>query len=115
MSRRAAAVLTAFAIFTGVAQQNQPGNPQTVLRSTSQEVLLDFIARDKHQKLVTDLRAEDIEVLEDGVPQTVRSFQYRGGQGDPRGRMGRRLRTQDPARRPHRFEKLIWYLLSLRA
>ena len=88
MSRRAATALAAFAIYTGVARQNQPGNSQTVLRSTSQEVLLDFIARDKHQKLVTDLRAEDIEVLEDGVPQTVRSFQYRGGQDDPRGRVG---------------------------
>jgi VWFA-related protein len=88
MSHRAATVLAAFAIFTGVAQQNEPGNSRTVLRSTTQEVLLDFIARDKHQKLVTDLRAEDIEVLEDGVPQTVRSFQYRGGQDDPRGRMG---------------------------
>ena len=88
MSRRAATALAAFAIYTGVAQQNQPGNSQTVLRSTTQEVLLDFVARDKHQKLVTDLRAEDIEVLEDGVPQPVRSFQYRGGQDDPRGRAG---------------------------
>src|SRR5580700_6269371 len=79
MSRRVATVLAAFAIYTGVARQNQPGNSQTVLRSTSQEVLLDFIARDKHQKLVTDLRQGDIEVLEDGVPQTVRSFQYRHG------------------------------------
>ena len=65
MSRRVATVLAAFAIYTGVARQNQPGNSQTVLRSTSQEVLLDFIARDKHQKLVTDLRAEDIEVLKE--------------------------------------------------
>jgi VWFA-related protein len=54
-----------------------------VLRSTTQEVLLDFIARDKHQKLVTDLRPEDIEILEDGVQQTVRSFQYRSGHEEP--------------------------------
>ena len=88
MSRRAIAVLAAFAISHGVAQQKQPGDSQTVLRSTTQEVLLDFIARDKHQKLVTDLRAADIEVLEDGVPQAVRSFQYRGGRDDSRGRTG---------------------------
>ena len=52
------------------------------MRTTAQEVLLDFIARDKHQKLVTNLRQEDVEVLEDGVPQTLRSFQYRGGRGE---------------------------------
>ena len=79
-----AVILTALAVSTGVAQRNQPpGDPQIVLRSTTQEVLLDFIARDKHQKLVTDLRAEDIEILEDGVPQKLRSFQYRNGHQDP--------------------------------
>ena len=75
MLHRAVVILTALAVSTGVAQKNQPpGDPQIVLRSTAQEVLLDFIARDKHQKLVIDLRPEDIEVLEDGVPQTVRSL-----------------------------------------
>ena len=56
---------------------------QTILRSTTQEVLVDFVARDKHHKLVTDLRPEEIEILEDGVPQRVRGFQYRGGPGKP--------------------------------
>jgi VWFA-related protein len=83
MSHHALAILSALTISTGVAQQNPPpANPPTVIRSTTQEVLLDFIARDKHQKLVTNLRQEDVEVLEDGVPQTARSFQYRGGRGE---------------------------------
>ncbi|HTX36304.1 MAG TPA: VWA domain-containing protein [Bryobacteraceae bacterium] len=83
MLRCAITVLAGLAISTGVAQQYQPpGDSQVVLRSTSQEVLLDFIARDKHQKLVTDLRAGDIEVLEDGVPQTLRSFEYHGARDD---------------------------------
>jgi VWFA-related protein len=80
MSQRAIAILATLAIATGAAQQNQPpGDSQVVLRSTAQEVLLDFIARDKHQKLVTNLRPEDIDILEDGVPQKIRSFQYRHG------------------------------------
>ena len=84
MLHRAVAILTVLAVPTGVAQRNQPsGDPQIVLRSTAQEVLLDFIARDKHQKLVTDLRPEDIEILEDGVPQKLRSFQYRNGHEEP--------------------------------
>jgi len=82
MQYRAVSVLLAVALSAGVAEQSQPPSArQTVIRTTTQEVLLDFIARDKHQKLVTDLRAEDIEVLEDGVPQTLRSFEYRGERG----------------------------------
>jgi hypothetical protein len=84
MPYRAVAMLVALgvalAVSVGSAQPSQaPGNPGTVLRFTAQEVLLDFIARDKHQKLVTDLRPEDIEILEDGIPQRARSFQYRHG------------------------------------
>jgi len=80
MSYRAIAILAALAVSTGVAQKSQTQNdPQLVLRSTSQEVLLDFIARDKHQKLLMDLRPEDVEILEDGVPQRLRSLAYRDG------------------------------------
>ena len=89
MSHRAIAILAAFAVSTGVAQKSQTQkDPQVVLRSTSQEVLLDFIARDKHQKLVADLRPEDIEVLEDGVPQKMRSFAYHDGREAPVGDAG---------------------------
>jgi len=74
------------------------------LRSTAQEVLLDLIARDKHQKLVTDLRAEDIEVLEDGVPQKLRSFQYRHGREESA--PARRLpRARARVRWPRRFAR----------
>jgi VWFA-related protein len=84
MSNRAIAIVTALATFTAVALRGQPpGGSPVVLRSTAQEVLLDIVARDKHQKLVTDLRAEDIEILEDGVPQTLRSFQYSSGHEEP--------------------------------
>jgi VWFA-related protein len=80
MSHRIVAIVAALAVVRGAALRSQPpGDSQVVLRSTAEEVLLDLIARDKHQKLVTDLRAEDIEILEDGVPQTLRSFQYRSG------------------------------------
>ncbi len=60
-----------------------PVPSQTILRSTTQEVLVDFVARDKHHKLITNLRPEEVEILEDGVRQTARSFQYRGGPDTP--------------------------------
>ncbi|HLH05566.1 MAG TPA: VWA domain-containing protein [Bryobacteraceae bacterium] len=61
--------------------------PQTIaaqdastLKATAQEVLLDFVARDKHDKAVTDLSAAEIEVYEDGVRQHLNSFRYRSGE-----------------------------------
>jgi hypothetical protein len=61
MSRRAIAIFSAFVAATSVAVRSQPpASPPTVLRITAQEVLLDFIARDKHEKLVTNLHQEDV-------------------------------------------------------
>src|SRR5579871_536917 len=62
-----------------IAQQKPPGAPEVVLRGGTQEVLLDFVVRDKHQKLVKDLRQEDVQIFEDGVPQKIRSFSFRDG------------------------------------
>lgn len=103
-------ILAVLAVSAGVAQQNQtPNSPRTVLRSTTQEVLLDFIARDKHQKLVTDLRAEDIEVLEDGVPQKLRSFEYHRGRDEsvPRNEPAPARAGASPALSPLREINLV--------
>ena len=49
----------------------------------TREVLLDFVVRDKHQHEVKDLRPEEVEILEDGARQTLKSFQYRTGKDAP--------------------------------
>jgi len=46
---------------------------QKVVVNTA-EVPFDVVVRDKKGSVVTDLRASDFEVLEDGVPQQVHSF-----------------------------------------
>src|SRR5579863_4957816 len=58
----------------GVSSQTQPTQPQDrpVIRTTTREVVLDLVVRDKHHHAVTDLRPEEIEVFEDGVKQNVR-------------------------------------------
>jgi VWFA-related protein len=50
----------------------QPQDP--VIHTTTREVLLDLVVRDKHHHAVTDLRPEEVEVYEDGVRQNVRVF-----------------------------------------
>ena len=47
-----------------------------VIRSTAQEVLLDVVARDKKERLIRNLKPEEIRVLEDGVPQKVTAFHF---------------------------------------
>src|SRR5215471_21357619 len=60
----------------GTAQQNTSAQttPATV-RSTSQEVVLDMVFRDKKGRTIHDIRPEEIHVVEDGVEQKVTSFQ----------------------------------------
>jgi len=50
----------------------QDSTPRFV--SGAEVVAVDLVVRDKKGKLVTDLQAGEIEVLEDGVPQKVTSF-----------------------------------------
>lgn len=52
-----------------VAAQEPP-----VFRASAEEVLVDFVVRDRRGRQVTDLRLEEIELFEDGAPQAVRAL-----------------------------------------
>jgi len=76
-------LLGAFFICTAMAGQSQkiqtqesqsPENERPVIHTTSREVLLDLVVRDKHQHLVKDLRQDEVQVYEDGVLQKIRVF-----------------------------------------
>ncbi|MFL6437453.1 MAG: VWA domain-containing protein [Terriglobales bacterium] len=59
-------------------QSQQGTSDQTsvpTLKSTSEEVVLDMVFRDKKGRTVRDVRPEEIHVLENGVEQKLRSFQ----------------------------------------
>lgn len=58
----------------------QPDSPDLTIRTTVQQVLLDFVVRDRAQKIVKTIRQEDIEVYEDGVKQDIKSFRFVGGE-----------------------------------
>jgi VWFA-related protein len=52
-----------------------PAEPdRAVIHSTTREVLLDLVVRDKHQHPVSDLRPDEVQIYEDGVRQTPRVF-----------------------------------------
>src|ERR1044072_7227536 len=46
-----------------------------VIRTETDVTNIPFTATDKHHRFITTLRAEDLRVLEDGVPQTLFTFQ----------------------------------------
>lgn len=77
-----ASLIVAFALFAnarlGSAQsQNKeaqkPQDPAT-LRIETELVQIDVVVTDKQGKLVTDLKREDFQLLEDGKPQTISHF-----------------------------------------
>jgi hypothetical protein len=88
---------------------------QTILRSTTQEVLVDFVARDKHHKLVTDLRPEEIEILEDGVPQEYAASSTAADRASlPKQSQLHRQPAAAPERTTARFTRSTWCPLSLK-
>jgi VWFA-related protein len=81
--------------FSGVAQvtSSQPGQQQTkpaptnqrepirpseedTVRITTNLVQVDAVVTDSHGKLVTDLRPEELQISEDGKPQTITNLSY---------------------------------------
>ena len=57
-----------------------PAAPQVpTIRTTTREVLLDFVVRDKKERAVTDLGPADVQVYEDGVRQDIKAFHLISG------------------------------------
>ena len=66
-------IVTWSSVTSVAAQTTQPGVPGT-FRSNVTLVPLDVRVLDQRGEPITDLRAEDFTVLEDGVPQEIRQF-----------------------------------------
>jgi Ca-activated chloride channel homolog len=59
----------------GVEARSQTVDQEDVVRVESDITNLPFTVTDKQHQFITTLRAEDVRVLEDGVPQTLFTFQ----------------------------------------
>jgi VWFA-related protein len=78
LGRMATALLMAWAVAINLpAQQGQaPSRSGARLRVSTEIVLVNVIARDKHGNLVRDLKKEDFTVYEDGKKQELASFDF---------------------------------------
>lgn len=57
--------------------------PEPTLKTTVSEVLLDVVVRDKKAHIIRDLRPGEVQVFENGVPQTIRHFEFFDGHSTP--------------------------------
>lgn len=58
-----------------LAAQDAPQTDQvSTIRTTTREVILDVVVRDKHHHTIGGLRPEEIQVYEDGVRQKINAF-----------------------------------------
>ena len=67
------------------AQSTPPATPAdsgVTVKSSTQEVVLDMVFRDKKGKAVTDVKPEEVHVFEDGTAQSLKSFQMVTGKGE---------------------------------
>src|SRR6267143_7107154 len=57
-------------------KQPAPQSDQDVVRISTNLVQVDPVITDSKGKQVTDLRPEEVQILEDGKPQTITNFSY---------------------------------------
>lgn len=67
-------IVSPFCHVNGRDQSQQ--RPDDVLRIRTNEVRLDVVVKDKKGHAVTDLKSGDFEILEDGVQQQIRAFNF---------------------------------------
>ncbi|MEO8662713.1 MAG: VWA domain-containing protein [Bryobacteraceae bacterium] len=72
---------SAFAVPFFLLSQQPAAAPQagSTFKSTSQEVALDLIVRDKKGKQIKDLQLNEIQVSDNGAAQQIKSFRLIGG------------------------------------
>src|SRR5262249_25867211 len=58
----------------GKGQKAQPTQDADTVRIDTELVQIDIVVSDKQGKLVSDLKREDFQILEDGKPQTISHF-----------------------------------------
>jgi VWFA-related protein len=62
-----------------MSQPAPPAEQVSTIRATSSEVALDLVVRDKHGKILKNLKPSDVEIFEDGVKRDVLSFRFVNG------------------------------------
>lgn len=79
---------------TAAGQTPPPVDSGATIRATASEVLLDLVVRDKHGKLVKNLKPGDVEITEDGSRREILSFRFVNGRDPQRATESKRAAAQ---------------------
>lgn len=63
-----------FAVWASVTPAQSPGNQDDTVKLKAHLITMDVTVKDKKGKYITDLRADDFTITENGVPQKVEFF-----------------------------------------
>ncbi|HLH41142.1 MAG TPA: VWA domain-containing protein [Bryobacteraceae bacterium] len=74
--RSSAALLLAPVVFAQQVGTNQQSGPAATFQSSTQLVVETVVVKDKSGKPIEGLTQKDFSITEDGVPQTIRFFEY---------------------------------------
>ena len=77
-----------------MAQTLPPAESGATIHATASEVLLDLVVRDKHGKLVKNLKPADVEILEGGSRREILSFRFVNGREPQRASEAKRAVAQ---------------------
>jgi VWFA-related protein len=73
-------VVGSAAMFAGGESSSQENlQPASVLKVTTRLVVVDVVATDRKGAPVIDLKQDEVTIIEDGKPQSIRSFSFQGG------------------------------------
>ena len=71
-----AAILAITNVFAPIRAQDAPQQPQYRMHVTSELVLVNVVARDRHGNLIRDLKKGDFTLSEDGKKQEISTFDF---------------------------------------
>lgn len=74
MSKSLAAIVLCALAAVNLSGQSPTNSEPPTIRTTTREVVLDVVVRDKHHHAVSDLRPDEIQVFEDGTRQKINAF-----------------------------------------
>lgn len=92
-----AAGLTCVAALRAQAPPSSPQEQRPTFRGGANLVRVDVSVVDRHGEPVTDLKQEDFEIREDGVPQAVQTFKLVEANGEPPDDLSLPIRSSEHA------------------
>jgi VWFA-related protein len=85
-------------------QSTAPPERGVTIRTTVNEVVLDLVVRDKHRRLVKNLKPGDVEIYEDGVRQQIIGFRLTGTTAAPEERAAEKKKTEEASIAPRKVK-----------